>query len=198
MSRPGIEVRPLTADRWADLLTLFGPSGAYSNCWCTWWRQTGSEFGRGCENRGAGNRALLASLTREGRVPGLIAYRDDEPVGWVSVAPRREFGRILRSPTLRPEATDDADTTDGAWAITCFWIPRAERGRGLADTLLRAAVQHAGAHGATQLEAYPIDTDGGSRASAGLFTGTLAMFARDGFTEAFRRSAWQPVVRRPL
>ena len=59
-----VEVRPLTADRWEDLVELFGPSGAFSNCWCTWWRQTGGEFDRGIREHGAGNRALLRAAHR--------------------------------------------------------------------------------------------------------------------------------------
>ena len=93
MSSGGLEVRPLTADRWDDLVTLFGASGAFGNCWCTWWRQRGGEFGRGIRQRGAGNRALLGRLTTEGHRPGLIAYRDGKPVGWISVA-RSEERRV--------------------------------------------------------------------------------------------------------
>jgi GNAT superfamily N-acetyltransferase len=191
-------VRPLTPDRWEDLVALFGPSGGYSNCWCTWWRQTGSSFDAGCRDRGAGNRSLLESLTRDGRQPGLLAYWDAAPVGWVSVARRAEFGRILRSPTLRAEggSGDDADTA--TWSITCFWIPRADRGHGVARALLHAAVEHAARSGAKWLEAYPVDTRDDRQPDATLFTGTLAMFQREGFTEAFRRSPWRPVVRRSL
>ncbi len=52
-------VLPLTDERWPDLEALFGPNGAYSNCWCAWQRVRGREFSAGCANRGAGNRALL-------------------------------------------------------------------------------------------------------------------------------------------
>lgn len=184
-----LTVEPLTAERWDDLLALFGPSGAYGNCWCTWWRQTGAQFGAGCAERGAGNRALLRRLTDEGRQPGLIGYRDGRPVGWVSVAPLDEFGRILRSPTLKPERI-----LPDTWAIVCFFIPRAHRRSGVAGALLRAAVETARAGGATRLEAYPIDTGGGEQDAAGLFTGTLAMFTSAGFREVRRRSARQPVA----
>lgn len=184
-----LAVRPLTAERWEDLVALFGPSGAYGNCWCTWWRQTGAQFGAGCADRGAGNRALLRRLTDERRRPGLIGYRDERPVGWVSVAPLEEFGRILRSPTLKPERP-----LPETWAIVCFFIPRAERGSGVATELLRAAVEAAREAGAARLEAYPVDTAGGRHDAAGLFTGTLGMFTAAGFSEVRRRSERQPVV----
>ena len=196
MPPPAHEILPVTPDRWSELQELFGPSGAYSNCWCTWWRQTGSDFSRGCERRGEGNRALMAALVAAGDEPGLIAYRDGRPVGWVSVAPRPQFGRVLRSPTLRPAPAQADDTT--TWSIVCFWMPRAERGRGLATALLDAAVAHAAARGAHAVEAYPVDTAGARQASANLFTGTLGMFRRAGFREVERGRGQQAIVRRQV
>jgi GNAT superfamily N-acetyltransferase len=191
-----IEVVPLTPERWLDLERLFGLAGAYSNCWCTFQRQTGREFAAGCANRGAGNRALLRTLTGSGSPPGLLAYRDGEPVGWVSVGPRSEFGRILRSPITRltpAEATDDR-----VWAIVCFWILRGERGKGLGRRLLGAAIEHARTAGAASLEGYPVDTHGRRIPNSDAFTGTLDLFTGAGFEQAAERVAGRPVVRLTL
>lgn len=198
MSAGGLEVRPLTADRWSDLVSLFGPSGAFGNCWCTWWRQTGGEFEKGIRQRGAGNKALLGQITKEDREPGLIAYRDGKPVGWISVAPRPEYGRVVRSPSIGPgrRSPEAADTT--VWSVVCFWMPRAERGKGVAMTLLRAAVDHARARGAQVLEGYPVDTGEERRPQGSVFTGTLAMFRRVGFEEVERRAEGRPIVRLSL
>ena len=32
-----LDIAPATPARWDDLVGLFGPNGAYANCWCTWW-----------------------------------------------------------------------------------------------------------------------------------------------------------------
>lgn len=196
LDRP--DVRPVTADMWSELADFFGPSGAYGNCWCAWFRRTGTEFDAGCRDHGAGNRDFLEDLTRQGAVPGLIAYDGTVPVGWVSVAPRVEFGRVLRSPTLRPRPSD-AEPDDPAdprvYAIVCFWIPRANRGRGVATTLLDAAVAHAQASGAARVEAYPVYVAPGARAdAAGLFTGTVGMYERAGFARTGRGSEKRPVM----
>ncbi len=188
---------PLTPERWGDLADLFEASGAYSHCWCTWWRQPARAFDAGCRDDGAENRALLIRLTDEGREPGLIGYRDGQPVGWVSVGPRRDFGRILRSPTLGPGPGDDRDDPR-TWAVVCFWMPRRERGRGTGSALLEAAIAHAARRGATLLEAYPIDTGGQRRPEAGLFTGPLTMYLRAGFEVVARRRGRRPVVRLSL
>lgn len=189
---------PVTADRWDDLIRFFGPQGAYSHCWCTFFRQTGREFDNGCRNAGAGNRAMLESLTRRGQTPGLLAYVDDRPVGWVSVGPREEFPRVLRSPVLRPDHGAGAAGEHGVWSVVCFWLPRENRRRGIARALLGAAVEYARERGARVVEGYPVDTRGGRTHAASIYTGTLRMFADAGFVETRRRSANRPVVRYEL
>jgi GNAT superfamily N-acetyltransferase len=179
-----LDIRPVRAADWAALADFFGPSGAYSGCWCTWWRQTSAQFDAGCRNGAAGNRALLGRLTTDGAVPCLVAYDGAGPVGWVSVAPRVQFGRVLRSPALKPRvdtegepAADDA----GVWAVVCFWVPRGGRGHGVGTALLAGAVDWARQSGARQLEGYPV-APRGREPAAGLYTGTVPMFERAGFT----------------
>ena len=191
-----LSVRPVTADRWQELATLFGPSGAFSNCWCTWWRQTGAEFSAGIAQRGTGNRALMHELVEAGREPGLLGYHDGRPVGWISIAPRTHYGRLLRSRALGPPRSEADDP--GVWSIVCFWIPRSERGKGVAIGLLAGAIAHAEARGAQVIEAYPIDTAGGRTPDSNVFTGTLPMFRRAGFTEVERRGAGHVIMRRAV
>lgn len=191
-----LRIHPLTHERWPDLLRLFGPNGAYSNCWCAFQRVSGREFSAGCSNRGAGNRALLRRLTDEGRSPGLIGYREGEPVGWVSVGPRPEFGRILRSPITRLDVDEAADAS--VWSVVCFFIPRAHRGAGVGRALLAGAVEHARQSGASVLEGYPVDTRGARVQGSTVFTGALDLFLAAGFEIAEVRLARRPVVRRRL
>lgn len=167
-----MRIEPLTAERWDDLVALFGPSGAYSGCWCTWWRLSSKEFDAvGAEAR----RERLRARAGQEPPPGLLAYGVNDPgaVGWVSVAPVEEFPRILRSRTIGP-----GDPT-GVWSINCFFIGKAARGQGVATALLEAAVSFAEQHGATAVEAYPVDPEG--RRAPELYTGTVDQFRRVGF-----------------
>lgn len=189
----GIRVEAATAERWDDVVRLAGERGFSSGCWCMWWRISSREYD---EQHGDGLRAGLEELVRDDRQPGLLAYLDDEPVGWVALAPRPEYSRLERSPKLK--AVDD----EPVWSIPCFYIDRRHRRRGVADALLRAAIEHARARGARTVEGYPIDTSSPtsrtsrtSRTSAELYTGTLAMFERAGFREVTRRGG-RPIVRR--
>ena len=181
-----IEVHPLMWDRWEDLVALFGKSGAYSGCWCMWWRQTSTEFQRGA---GQPNREAFQALVQAGQVPGLLAYQGGRPVGWCAVAPREHYGRLRRSPILRP--IDD----QAVWSIVCFFIDRRSRHQGVATALLRAAVRFAKERGAQIIEGYPIDPQAGRPRAANVFVGTRSMFEKAGFQEVARRSSGRPIMR---
>lgn len=199
-TRPDIAVRPVGADDFGAIEALFGPRGACSGCWCMWPRLTGREFDA---RSGAGTHDLLRDLVADGREPGLVAFHDDEPVGWVAVAPRPEYGRVLRSPLVRPYLADDGrgsrDDAD-VWAVVCFFIHRDWRSAGLAHVLAAAARDHARAHDAHTVEGYAIEPTDKARPDE-LFHGTPGTFARAGFTVVAelseRRSLWRHEVAAP-
>ncbi|HJQ96131.1 MAG TPA: GNAT family N-acetyltransferase [Acidimicrobiia bacterium] len=168
----------MTPGRWSDLEKLFGPNGAYSNCWCTWWILTGKEFS---EARPGDRRSILEGLVANGEKPGLLAYRGKEPVGWCAVGPRRRYTRMMsaRSQVYRPPENSESN-----WVINCFYIDRAYRGTGVASVLLDAAVTFAEKSGATEIDAYPLLD--GSQSAASLYVGTYSMFAGAGFVEISR------------
>ena len=185
-----ISVRPATPDRWLELEAFFGPSGAYSNCWCAFFRVTSKQFETGC--RDDANHQLLKRLTLDGAVPGLLAYQDGEPVGWVSVAPREQYVRVQNSRLLR---APDPDPDDGVWSVVCFWTPRQRRGQGIADHLLKGAVDHAYANGATAVEGYPVDVARKWVGAAAIYHGTVGQFERAGFALLRRPSDTRAVMR---
>lgn len=186
--KPDIRFHPVTPERWGDLERLFGPSGACSGCWCMWYRITRSEWSK---NSNEGNRKALKRIVDSGRVPGLLAYVDDEPAGWVSVAPREEFASLERSRVLK--RMDDRPV----WSIVCFFVSRAHRRQGLSRTLVKAAVDYAADQGATLVEGYPVDRAPGAKYSAAeAFAGSPATFEREGFRQTARRSPRRLIMRR--
>ncbi len=197
MQPDGIEVRPVTPDRWPDLEGLFerkGPRGGLpipGHCWCMAWRDNQPSR----VARKDGMRALVG----EGRRPGLLAYRDGRPVGWVSVSPRPELGRLTRSPKLRPPTED----TENVHAIVCFFVDVDERSSGVATALLDAAVDAARDAGASAVEAYPKQdlaphARAGGRAEENYsFMGRRRSFEERGFT-AVREAGTRTVMRLEL
>jgi GNAT superfamily N-acetyltransferase len=196
MSEPvAIDVKPLTPDRFGDLATLFEEGGDPKWCWCTYFRYRGRDWSN---STAAGNRAELEALAKRDLGPGLVAYRDDRAVGWVSLAPREDYERLSTSKILAP--LDDV----AVWSIVCFVVSRRSRRQGVAATLLDAAIEYARSSGATTLEAYPVEVPKGGRIlAANAYHGTLTMFERAGFTVVERRQ-WnaktpvRPIVRRTL
>jgi GNAT superfamily N-acetyltransferase len=185
-----VTVENVSAARWDDLSALFGRSGAYSGCWCMWWRLSGREFSA---NGNAGNREALRALAAAQQPLGLLAYQEGKPVGWASVAPRTAFPRLLRSPSLKLDEPEDG----GVWSVPCFFIGRGHRRDGVATALLDAAVRHAGKQGAEVLEGYPVDVASGRMPTAAeLFTGTTELFEKAGFTVHQRPPAGRRVVMR--
>lgn len=183
---PKLTFKPLTPSRFVDLEALFGPNGACGGCWCMWWRLSRADYHRG---RGKSNRRALRRLVGSGTVPGILAYAGKEPVGWCAVEPRSAYPRLARARSLAP--VDDAPV----WSITCFFVARRWRGKGLTRALAAVAVAHARKRGARLVEAYPVDPRG-ELADAWAYTGLASTFLRAGFREVARRSPTRPIVRK--
>jgi GNAT superfamily N-acetyltransferase len=144
-------------------------------------------------------RARLRSQAESDLPPGLVAFDGDRAVGWISLGPRTDFERIVRSRVI--PTIDDRPV----WSIVCFAVSRTARGRGVARRLLDAAIDWAREHGAEALEAYPVRTDESEAIHPdAAFTGTLPMFERVGFRVVADRasdpssSRQRVVVRREL
>ncbi len=191
-----LEIQPLTAKRIPDLATLFDQGGDPRWCWCSYFRVRGRDWTNATP---AQNRKLLAAAARRrDHAPGLVAYDEGTVVGWVSLGPREDYERLAHSRVLAP--LDEVPV----WSIVCFVVGRKSRGRGVAGALLATAIDYARDHGATVLEAYPVDVPSGERIpSASAFHGTLGMFKRAGFKVMERRRAnaaspIRPIVRLEL
>jgi GNAT superfamily N-acetyltransferase len=180
---------PLTPDRWPDLEALFGPRGATGGCWCMWWRLKRSEFDA---LKGEGNRVAFRMVVEEGPPPGVLAYADGQPVGWCAIAPRDDYPALARSRILK--RVDDQPV----WSVTCFFIAKGWRRRGLAVHLLRAAVAFAGENGAQIVEGYPVEPRKDDMPGVFAWTGMASTFRRAGFVEVARRSETRPVMRLTL
>ena len=172
---PTLVFRPLTPKLMDDLgLVLRGGWGA--SCWCMYPRLTAAQM-RELPGPGSGNqrrREAMTKLARRKRAPGVMAFEGDDPVGWIAVAPRKEYARIETS-----RATPRVDDED-VWVIPCITVARTARGRGIAVALIRAAVAYAAEHGAPAVEAYPrAGTERTNDDNA--FFGTEPLFRRAGF-----------------
>ena len=179
-----MNVVELDASTWPLAESLFSTNKTVSWCFCTWFMQTGKEMGV------RDNREVLRA--RLGTPIGLLAVDDSTAVGWVAVAPRAAYSRLARSKVAAPVSGD----ISGVWSVTCFYVHRSARRRGVTSLLLDAAVEHAAKAGAASIEGYPVDT-GGRRLPAGeVYHGTLSTFLASGFELVERRGSRRALVSR--
>ena len=182
-----LTIRPLSPELWPALEDLFGPQGACNGCWCMYWR-LGADYHR---RPRAENRADLRAIVETGPPPGLLACAGDRAVGWCQLTPRGDLPWLDRARHLG--RVDDTPV----WSLTCFYVRRSHRRRGVTTALIEAAIAAARVAGAPALEAYPVDA-GQPNATRNVFTGLASTFARHGFREVARRSPARPIVRHDL
>lgn len=180
------DVRP--AD-WSSFETVKGEKGGCGGCWCMLWRLPKPEMDAGL---GAGNRAAMKRIFDDGHVPGLIAFDEDRPVGWIQIDRREAFGRLEKSRILN--LVDERPV----WSISCFFIDKSYRRQGLSAELLAAAGDFVRKRGGDCLEGYPIDTPKPNYPPVYAWTGFVGAFRRAGFVEVARRSPTRPIMRKML
>ena len=187
-----LEVRPVTADRWADFERVMGPRGAYSGCWCMWWRvESRRSFDGPAKERNVRMKRAMKRLVTSGVVPGVLAYVDGEPAAWCSIAPRDEFAALERSRTYA--RIDDAPV----WSVVCFYAAKEFRGDGLMTNVLRSATEWARDQGARVIEGYPVEPSA-KAAPVDVYMGTRSAFERAGFREVARTGSGKPIMRRTV
>ncbi|MBC6495072.1 GNAT family N-acetyltransferase [Microbacterium sp. 4-7] len=168
-----IEVRPATD--FDDVAALVGPKKPTSNvCFCLSYR-IGSAENRAL--RGEKRAERVRELCHQDPPPGVIAYLDDEPVGWAAVHPRREtsFARNRLIPHV-----DDLDV----WSLWCIRVRPGHRKQGISHALIDGAVAHAKKSGAPAIEGYPVDNRGETVNLTMAYVGTMGLFESAGFAKA--------------
>ncbi len=182
-----LTIRPLTPDLWPALEDLFGKSGASNGCWCMYWR-IGPDYRNRPREK---NKAALRSVVKRGPPPGLLAFDGDVAVGWCQLTPRDALPWLDRARLL--QRVDDVPV----WSLSCFYVRRGYRKRGVMSALIAAALKAAKRAKAPALEAYPVDTDA-PKSTSNLYTGTASTFARAGFKTVAYRVPSRPIMRHDL
>lgn len=150
------------------------------------WRLNHAEFEK---QKGAGNKRAMKKLVEEKEQIGIIAYLEGEPIGWCSVAPREKFIRLESSRVLKP--IDNKPV----WSITCFFLAKDFRRKGLSVDLLKGVIAFCKKRGVKILEAYPIIPYSKNMPAAFAWTGFVTSFKKAGFKVAKRWSKARPIMR---
>jgi ribosomal protein S18 acetylase RimI-like enzyme len=187
-----VEVHDVTPDRVADYQAFFDHDAfrdypAWQSCYCMETHRTQSEE-EWVARTAADNRRDMSAMISEGKVTGLLAYVDGNPVGWCNYGETTRLGGVMHK--LGLEAPDH----DGVGSVACFVIAAPYRGHGLASRLLDTAIERLRERGVRAVEAYPHRTDDSAQAN---YRGPLSMFLRAGF-EPYRETDRNLIVRKTL
>jgi len=180
-----LSFHPLTQKLWHDFELLFGRHGACGGCWCMHWKLRGKDFS---ENTGDSARQMQKSIVDSKTVPGLMAYSEGYPVGWIAVEPRSAYPKLAHSRVLKP--VDDQEV----WSVTCFFVEKKHRRKGITVELLKAAIDYVKSKGGRIVEGYPVDSQT-QQADSFIYTGAASAFAQAGFEEVARHSPTRPIFR---
>jgi GNAT superfamily N-acetyltransferase len=191
-----VRIVPANEASWEDLQAVFGTRGSAARCQCQRFklrpREAFAKFP--VEERALRLREQTDCGHPESEATsGIVAYLDDEPVGWCAVEPRTAYEGLLRNNRVPWEGREEDKADDSVWAVTCVFARAGYRRRGVGYELARAAVDFARERGARAIEAYPMTTK--NAITEELHVGTEGMFAAAGFTAVSRPTVRRAVMR---
>jgi GNAT superfamily N-acetyltransferase len=162
--------KPLTEDTWPDFAQLVEKhNGIWSGCWCLAFHQKGT-------GSSSGNREEKERLVRERRTHAALVYGEGVAVGWCQFGPTDELPRIKHKRQYLLALTTLPD-----WRITCFFVDRDHRGKGVSAVALEGALSEIARLGGGVVESYPEDVEDRRVSGSFLYNGAVSLFERYGF-----------------
>jgi GNAT superfamily N-acetyltransferase len=162
--------KSLDETTWPDFAALVERhNGVWGGCWCM-------AFHAKDAARTATNRSEKEKRVREGRTHAALVFDGETCVGWCQFGSPEELPRIKAARAYAEGLTVLPD-----WRITCFFVDKAYRRKGVAAAALAGALDEIARLGGGTVESYPEDAEGRSVSSSFLHNGTVAMFEQQGF-----------------
>ena len=174
----GFSVKPLDETTWPDFARLVERhNGVWGGCWYIAFHTKNIKRTKTT----AQNRSEKECRVREGRAHAALVYDGATSVGWCQFGPPDELPRIKHKRAYLEGLTVLPD-----WRITCFFVDREYRGKGVASAALAGALRDIARLGGGTVESCPEAVEGRSVSASFLHNGTVSMFERQGFRRARR------------
>ena len=172
----GYRIEPLTVQTWDAFAGLAERhNGVWGGCWCTYFHLYPDPVD---ERRALGNREFKRQLVMAGRAHAALVMDGDTAVAWA------EYGTVdeLRNIQHRKEWERGLEQRPD-FRITCLFVDRSYRRKGMASVAVRGALQLISAAGGGLVEASPHDLPPGKKTSSSfLYNATRTMYEELGFT----------------
>jgi len=167
--------KELSKTTWPDFEALFAKhNGVWGGCWCLFYHTKGEFLIKG---HGPENKKAKKALVKKRRTHGIIIYSGATPVGWVQYGPKPELPRLDASKTYQSLSLGNGGKK--LWRITCFFVDRNNRRKGVAGFGLNAALASIKTKGGGIVEAYPSTKP--NKGASRMWSGTVSMFEDAGF-----------------
>lgn len=147
----------LTSESWDDFERFFDKyNGVQDCCWCTYYHLPGP-FEASSGDPCAEKRELRKRLVGKGVSRAVLIYSGCDVVASCQYGTADELPRIeghRRYSSMLP-----VDSGEKLWRITCFFVDRQHRHRGLTHLALREVLDRISKSGGGVVEAYPAMND---------------------------------------
>ncbi len=180
-----LSFQSLNISNFNDFEYLFKEKGACKGCWCMQCRLQAEEFEIG---RGEGNRLAMKSLVSSGQIPGILVYNDNEPIGWCSFGNREDFPRL-------PKSHEVKINDDQTWIVSCLFIRKGWRRKGIKRALLKHLIAYCQTKGAKVLESRQCNSSFSKYPDNFAWTGIEKAYEAVGFIKIEDLTDKRPIMR---
>jgi len=168
------EIRPLDPSTWDAFARLVDKHNGcgFGGCWCTWFH---SREGR---PEGEKGRPWKERLVREGKAHAALVFDGDTAVAWAQYGSPEVLTRIYHRKEWEAGLTGEPPD----YRITCIFVDRDYRRKGVAAVAVRGALDLIAKAGGGVVEGYPHDLRGKKMRSQFLYSATRTLFEEVGFS----------------
>ena len=187
----GHVIRPLTVETFPAWLALAEKhNGVWGGCYCTYFHGDSETTAKDDHDRPAFKRRLV----EEGIAHAALVFEGDQAIAWC------EYGSPLELPNIYHRKEFDAQETHQApWRITCFFVDRDHRRKGVALEALHGALALIAEAGGGEVVSFPNELEPGKKTSSSfLHNVTRGMFEEAGFTFERRIGKRKTVMRKVI
>lgn len=173
----GFTTKLLSEATWPDFAGLVERhNGIWGGCWCMSFHVARESDLK--KETASQRRQSKEQLVIQGHAHAALVYNSSECIGWC------QYGRTSELPRIDSRKRYAGDTSDRPeWRITCFFVARNQRRKGVAIAALKRALQEISMSGGGLVEAYPFDFSNRPHSGSFNWGGTVSMFEREGFLQ---------------
>ncbi len=184
-----LSIKALNAETWKDFERLVEKhNGVWGGCWCTAFHPKSPEQKRSAE----GTKSYKKKLVQEDSAHAALVFDGDICVAWCQFGPPQELPNIYH----KKEVASKMTVPD--WRITCIFVDRDYRKKGLSFFALNGALELIRNLGGGVVESYPQDTQGSKVSNSFLYNGTKEIFEKAGFTYEDQKGKNHCIVRKTI